>query len=79
DPAAPATVGGTAVVERLRLRNDRPGALVVLADGRYAVSGPVVMVGSRQAVQQQARRRLDRAADEPEAGWWQEVIGACAA
>lgn len=79
DPAVPETVGGTAVVERLRLRRDRPGALVVLADGRYAVSGAVVMVGSRQAVQQQARRRLDRAADESEAGWWQEVIGACAA
>ncbi|WP_210494066.1 potassium/proton antiporter [Patulibacter sp. SYSU D01012] len=79
DPAVPATVGGIAVVERLRLRHDRPGALVVLEDGRYAVSGPVVMVGSRQAVQQQARRRLDRATDDAEAGWWQEVIGACAA
>jgi cell volume regulation protein A len=79
DQGEPATVGGIEIVERLRLRRDRPGALVVLADGRYAVSGTVVLVGSRQAVQQQARRRLDRAGDDAEAGWWQEVIGACAA
>ena len=79
DPGEPATVGGIEIVERLRLRRDRPGALVVLADGRYAVAGPVVLVGSRQAVQRQARRRLDRAGDDAEAGWWQDVIGACAA
>lgn len=79
DPAEPTTVGGTRIVERLRLRRDGPGVLVVLEDGRYAVSGAVMIVGSRQAVQQEARRRHDRAADDAEAGWWQDVIGACAA
>lgn len=78
DPAEPPTVGGIAVVERLRLRRDRPGALVVLADGRYAVSGSIAFVGSRQAVQGAARRRLQGAPDDAEAGWWQEVVGACA-
>jgi cell volume regulation protein A len=79
DPAAPGTVGGVATVEQLRLRRDAPGALVVLADGRYAVSGTLMIVGSRRAVQRQARRRLQSAAGDAEAGWWQEVIGACAA
>jgi cell volume regulation protein A len=30
-------------------------------------------------VQRQARRRLQAAGGDAEAGWWQEVIGACAA
>lgn len=79
DPAAPPTIGGVETVEQLRLRRDAPGALVVLADGRYAVSGTLMIVGSRRAVQRQARRRLQGAGDDAEAGWWQEVIGACAA
>lgn len=78
DPAEPPTVTGIDVVERLRLRRDRPGALVVLADGRYAVSGAIAIVGSRQAVQGAARRKLQGAPDDAEAGWWQEVVGACA-
>lgn len=78
DPAAPPTVTGIDVVEQLRLRRDRPGALLVLADGRYAVSGPIAIVGSRQAVQGAARRKLQGAPDDAEAGWWQEVVGACA-
>jgi cell volume regulation protein A len=79
DPAAPGAVGGVAAVEQLRLRRDAPGALVVLADGRYAVSGTLMIVGSRRAVQRQARRRLQAASGDAEASWWQEVIGACAA
>lgn len=78
DPAEPPTVNGIDVVECVRLRRDRPGALVVLADGRFAVSGTVAIVGSRQAVQDAARRRLRGAPDDAEAGWWQEVVGACA-
>ncbi|WP_022930580.1 potassium/proton antiporter [Patulibacter americanus] len=79
DPAAPPTIGGVETVEQLRLRRDAPGALVVLADGRYAVSGTLMIVGSRRAVQRQARRRLQSAGGDAEASWWQEVIGACAA
>jgi cell volume regulation protein A len=78
DPAEPPTVNGVGVVERLRLRRDRAGALLVLSDGRYAVSGTIAIVGSRQAVQDAARRRLRGAPDDAEAGWWQEVVGACA-
>ena len=40
------TVLGLKVVERLNTRWDVPGALVVLEDGRYAVTGPHVLVGA---------------------------------
>jgi cell volume regulation protein A len=79
DPAHPRTVAGHLVVEHLRTRRDVPGALVLLADGRFAVTGPVLMIGPAAQLQAQARRRLAAAAgDDAEYAWWQEVIGACA-
>jgi cell volume regulation protein A len=78
DPDAPATVLGLTVVERLNTRWDVPGALVVLEDGRYAVTGPHVLVGAREQVQWHARRRLRGARTDAERAWWQEVIGASA-
>jgi cell volume regulation protein A len=78
DPGRPAALDGVAIVERLRTRRDLPGAVVVLADGRYAFTGPVVAVGPRRAVQDAARRRLRHAANEAEQAWWREVIGALA-
>jgi cell volume regulation protein A len=78
DAAHPREVSGIAVVEHLRTRRDVPGALVILADGRFAVCGPILMVGPAGQVQAQARRRLIRSNDDAERAWWQEVIGACA-
>ena len=78
DPDAPGQVLGLKVVERLNTRWDVPGALVVLEDGRYAVTGPHVLVGAREQVQWHARRRLRTAASDAERAWWQEVIGASA-
>jgi potassium/hydrogen antiporter len=78
DPDAPAQVLGLKVVERLNTRWDVPGALVVLEDGRYAVTGPHVLVGAREQLQWHARRRLRTAATDAERAWWQEVIGASA-
>jgi cell volume regulation protein A len=78
DPDAPETVLGLDVIERLNTRWDVPGALVVLADGRYAVTGPHVLVGSREQVQWHARRRLRTSKTDAERAWWQEVIGAAA-
>ncbi len=78
DPDAPAIVLGLEVVERLNTRWDVPGALVVLEDGRYAVTGPHVLVGSREQLQWHARRRLRTAKTDAERAWWQEVIGASA-
>ena len=78
DPDAPVTVLGLDVVERLNTRWDVPGALVVLADGRYAVTGPHVLVGSREQLQWHVRRRLHTSKTDAERAWWQEVIGASA-
>ena len=78
DPAHPRELRGQDVVEHLRTRRDVPGALVILGDGRYAVTGPLLMVGPPGQLQAQARRRLNTATDDAERSWWQEVIGACA-
>jgi potassium/hydrogen antiporter len=78
DPAHPREIAGKSVVEHLRSRRDVPGALVIMADGRFAVTGPSLMMGPAGQVQAQARRRLIRATDSAEIAWWQEVIGACA-
>jgi cell volume regulation protein A len=78
NPDAPVTVLGLEVVQRLGTRWDVPGALVALEDGRYAVTGPHVSVGSREQIQWQARRRLRSATTDAERAWWQEVIGASA-
>lgn len=74
----PERVVGEPVVARLRIRRDQPGALVLLADGRYAVVGPIVMVGARDDLANYARRRA-RAADSDERAWLQTVVGALAA
>jgi len=78
DPDDPDAVLGLDVVERLGTRWDVPGALVVLSDGRYAVTGPQVLVGSRDQLQWHARRRLRLATADAERAWWQEVIGSSA-
>jgi cell volume regulation protein A len=78
DPRSPDAVAGTPVVARLRMRRDRPGALVALEDGRYAVTGPVVMVGSRGDLTDYVRRRIPVVRDELERAWLQSVVGALA-
>ena len=77
-PARPVGVGGEPVVSRLRIRRDVPGALVVLRDGRYAVTGPLVIVGGREDVVRYARRRMARVGAD-ERAWLQNVVGALAA
>jgi cell volume regulation protein A len=79
-PAHPAGVVGAPATAQLRIRRDVPGALVALDDGRYAVVGPLVAVGSREALARWATRRLRRlAANDTERAWLQNVIGALAA
>lgn len=78
DPASPERVLGIAVADRLRTRRDRPGAVLTLADGRYAITGPSLAVGSASQLQRYARRSLRYARSDAEQAWWQEVIGAVA-
>jgi cell volume regulation protein A len=76
DPARPDVVAGKVVIEHLRSRHDQPGSIVVLEDGRYAVTGSLLIVGSAMQVRRQARKCLRQTDDETHRAWWQEVIGA---
>src|SRR5262245_40495181 len=78
NPSRPTQVVGIEVVDQLRTRRDEPGALVALADGRFAVTGPLLAVGPAGELQGVARRRLARAATPADRAWWQEVVGALA-
>jgi cell volume regulation protein A len=78
DAAHPNEIDGVQVVEHLRTRRDARGALLVLADGRYAITGPSLGVGGSRQLQAWARRRLAHERDETARAWWQEVIGALA-
>jgi potassium/hydrogen antiporter len=78
DPARPERVAGVEVVEHLRTRRDSPGALVALADGRFAITGATLAVGSSTQLQAYGRRRLRADSPDAETAWWQEVIGAVA-
>jgi cell volume regulation protein A len=77
-PADPRSVDGCPVIRHLRTRRDTPGGLLLLADGRYAVAGPVAATGAAGQIQRYARRRLSLAEEDAERAWWQEVIGALA-
>ena len=76
--ARPSVVAGIDVVDQLRTRRDEPGALVALADGRFAVTGRLLAIGPAGALQAVARRRLVRATAPGDRAWWQEVVGALA-
>jgi cell volume regulation protein A len=76
DPARPEAVKGQHVIDQLRTRRDAPGALVVLADGRFAYTGPINAIGSARQLQDAARKRLAGCTADAERAWWREVIGA---
>jgi CPA2 family monovalent cation:H+ antiporter-2 len=77
DLDAPDHVLNQPVVAHLRARRDRPGALVALRDGRYAITGPHLITGSREDVTTYARRRAAHA-DPDTRAWLQTVVGALA-
>ena len=55
-----------------------PGSLVLLDDGRYAITGRALAVGAAAQIQRYARRRLSADLQQDERSWWQEVVGALA-
>ena len=76
DPADPQAVGGVRVVRRLRTRRERPGSLVHLEDGRYAVtSEDLVAIGGSRQLLRYCRERIRRAEAPEERAWWQEAAG----
>ncbi len=66
DLGRPEAIAGIEISQRLRTRRDAPGALVLLTDGRYAVTGDLlVAVGPRRQIAEwaaAARRRSPTAA-----------------
>jgi potassium/hydrogen antiporter len=78
DPAYPSQVASVPVTAHLLTRIDEPGALVRLADGRYAFTGHTVAIGSARALQALARRRLASATTASDRAWYREIIGALA-
>ena len=75
DPASPSAVVGVPVADIVLSRPDIAGGLLSLADGRYAITGHLVAVGSARQLKRYARRRLRQDATEAERGWYEEVIG----
>lgn len=76
DPSRPDRVAGIEVAQRLRTRRDSPGALMLLADGRYAVTGDnLIAVGGRSQLAAWASRRFSAAEGGGARAWWQEVAG----
>ena len=76
--AYPERIEGAGVIRHIRTRHDSPGALVLLDDGRYAITGPALAVGAAAQIQRYARRRLSGELRDAERSWWQEVVGALA-
>jgi len=78
DPSRPREIAGRIVLDQLRTRRDEPGSLVLLDDGRFAITGPLLAIGPAGELQQFVRRRLSRAETSGERAWWREVAGALA-
>jgi cell volume regulation protein A len=78
DPGTLEELDGIPVLAVLRSRGDGVGAMLALADGRYAVIGEnLVAIGGRRALAGWCERRAERAGvDQAERAWWQEVTGA---
>lgn len=77
DPADPESVEGQSVIRVLRTRREEPGALLLLADGRLAVTGSgVVAIGGPRQLFRYSRERIQRSDSASATAWWQEVAGA---
>ncbi|HKG37066.1 MAG TPA: potassium/proton antiporter [Solirubrobacterales bacterium] len=77
DASPPTEVNGIAVATPLRIRRDRPGALVQLIDGRHAVTGGgLTALGGRRTLAAWCEDRARRSDDGGERAWLQELAGA---
>lgn len=77
DPGNPSTVAGVAVARILRTRPDEAAAVVVLVDGRFAVTGPdLIAFGGRRNLSRWCSERADQPQMSAQGrAWLQEAIG----
>jgi len=77
DTGAPERIGGVDVAIVLRARSDVPAAVVVLADGRFAVTGPdLIAMGGRQNLSRWCAGRAARdGISNQDRAWLQEALG----
>lgn len=77
DTGTPEQVAGTPVLSILRTRSDVPAAIAVLADGRFAVTGPdLIACGGRRHLARWCAERAARPTTSPQdRAWLQEAIG----
>ena len=77
DTGDPTSVNGIAVARVLRTRSDTPAAVVLLADGRFAVTGPdLIALGGRRNLARWCAERAERSATSlQDRAWLQEAIG----
>ena len=77
DTGAPSELAGVAVVRILRTRSDVAAAVVVLADGRFAVTGPdLIALGGRRNLARWCAERAERSSTSlQDRAWLQEAIG----
>lgn len=77
DTGDPTSVNGIAVARVLRTRSDTPAAVVLLADGRFAVTAPdLIALGGRRNLARWCAERAERSATSlQDRAWLQEAIG----
>jgi hypothetical protein len=78
-PTEAREIDGVPIVERLITREDATGALVLLANGRLAVLGDVLVVAHPLLLRMFATRRSATADNEADRIWWHEVRDAVSA
>ena len=77
DTGSPQAISGVEVAMVVRTRSDVPAAVVVLVDGRFAVTGPdLVAAGGRRNLSRWCMERAERpATSAQDRAWLQEAIG----
>jgi cell volume regulation protein A len=70
----PEIIGGVPVIDALHHRRDAPGALLLLENGSYAVTGDSLISGHVNLIRQYARQRFTSAPARHEQVWWREVL-----
>jgi hypothetical protein len=79
DPASPDTLMGMRVQRRLLERSDTAGALVLLTDGRFGLTGRKVAVGPAWQLTRHLRRWAAHASSAEERAWYEAAIASLAA